>query len=406
MINLPHSKCYGCQACKNACPTDAITMKEDEFGFIFPTVDFDKCVKCGLCIKTCPELNTHSFHEPQIVYSAQSRKSTISLHSSSGGVAYILSRSVIEKGGVVYGCSQLYATQVKHVRIDSIDDLPLIQNSKYVHSDIGIAYRECKKDLESDKYVLFTGTPCQISGLYGYLRKPYDKLITLDIVCHGVPSIKMLKNQLAEYPELYSIDEHKIFVDYRWKELDKKSGTNQIKFGLRVKIIENNEAKVVRKEDDMTNPYMRSFMTGASLRDNCFICPYARTERIADITLADFWGIGRFIYSKMMDVNGTSLVLINTKKGESLFKTVNPLLEIEKHSIEEAKKFNKCLYRPFPKPQWRDQFLEILKESNISNATRISDKIFRRNKMAMMKLKGRITRIQFIENIIRFLKRR
>ena len=376
MINLPHEKCYGCQGCLNVCPKDAISMKEDDCGYRYPSVDDDKCIRCGLCIKVCPELNSYDLNAPANVYAVVSKDKSIVKTTASGGFSNVLANYIISHGGVVYGCAEENFENIGHVRIDNINHLDKIKNSKYVHSDIRLTYRKAKADLDNGKDVLFTGTPCQISGLLGYLRKRYDNLLTMDLVCHGVPPMKMLREQVLSYPELKDVPHEDIFVDFRWKE-DIRSGCGSIRYGLRTAIRSGERMKVVRKENDTINSYMRCFQTGISLRENCLRCPYARKERISDITAADFWGLGRDIDSEMFDLNGVSLILVNTAKGTRYFNEIKDAFVIQERTFEEAKLCNRCLSQPFEKLRERDRFLKICRENGMITAAKATDPIHR-----------------------------
>lgn len=408
MINLPHEKCYGCQGCLNICPKDAISMKEDEYGYRYPEVDYQKCVKCGLCIKACPELNSYSLNAPQHIYAAVVDNNETLSTSASGGFASVLSEYVIRRGGTVYGCCEDNFETIGHIRIDSLNDLGKIKNSKYVHSDIRHTFREAKKDLESGRNVLFTGTPCQISGLLGFLRKPYDNLLTMDLVCHGVPPMKMLREQVLSYPECKNVSPDNIYVDFRWKEKI-RSGYDRghIRFGLRTAIRSGSNLRIVRTENDTVNPYMRCFQTGISLRENCLGCPYARKERISDLTAADFWGLGRSISSDMFDLDGVSLILVNTDKGEEYFKAIRDSFNIQERTFDEAKLCNRCLSKPFKRLENRDKFLKIYKESGLITAALATDTIHKFESNAIIRLarKNRISNfgIRVIFKLLRIL---
>lgn len=376
MIDLPHEKCYGCSGCLNACPKDAISMNEDEYGFKYPTVDFEKCIRCGLCLKVCPELNDYKLNTPKRIYAAISKDKSIVKSAASGGFISVLAAHIISNGGVVYGCCEKNFENIGHIRVDTITNLDKIKNSKYVHSEIHHTYREAKKDLTTGKVVLFTGTPCQISGLLGYLRKPYDNLITIDLVCHGVPPMKMLQEQVLTYKEIKDVPHKDIFVDFRWKECSRK-GCGSIRFGLRTSIISGDVKKIIRIENDTVNPYMRCFQTGISLRENCLRCPFARKERIGDITAADFWGIGRDINSDMFDLDGVSLILINTPKGNTFFEEINDTFYIQERTFEEAKLHNRCLSQPFKKLKTRDKFFKIYRQKGLISAAKATDELHR-----------------------------
>lgn len=376
MINLPHEKCYGCQGCRNVCPKDAISMEEDGCGYRYPSVDYDKCIRCGLCIKVCPELNSYDLNTPANVYAVVSKDKSIIKTTASGGFSSVLANYIISHGGVVYGCAEENFENIGHIRIDNTNNLDKIKNSKYVHSDIRLTYREAKADLDNGKEVLFTGTPCQISGLLGFLRKRYDNLLTMDLVCHGVPPMKMLREQVLSYPEVKGVPAEDIFVDFRWKE-DIRSGCGSIRFGLRTAIRSGKQVKVVRKENDTINSYMRCFQTGISLRENCLRCPYARKERVADITAADFWGLGRDINSEMLDLNGVSLILVNTSKGIHYFNEIKDAFAIQERTFEEAKLHNRCLSQPFERLKERDKFLKLCRENGMMTAAKATDSVHR-----------------------------
>lgn len=406
MINLSHEKCYGCCGCLNVCPKDAITMKEDKCGYKYPSVDSTKCIKCALCLKVCPELNSYSLRSPINVFAAVAKDASTLQTTASGGFSSILASHIISQGGVVYGCCEENFEDIGHIRVDNINDLNRIKNSKYVHSDIRLTYREAKNDLNSRRKVLFTGTPCQISGLLGFLRKSYDNLLTMDLVCHGVPPMKMLKEQVMSYPEIKNLSPKDIFVDFRWKE-DIRNGCGNIRFGLRTAIRSGDQLKVIRKENDIISPYMRCFQTGISLRENCLGCPYARKERISDLTAADFWGLGRDLPSDMLDLDGVSLILVSTEKGERAFAEIKESLEIQERTFDEAKLRNRCLSKPFERLIARDKFLEIYPQKGLIVAAKTTDSIhkFESNPIIQFARRNRISNlgVRILSKILKIL---
>ncbi|HRT82594.1 MAG TPA: Coenzyme F420 hydrogenase/dehydrogenase, beta subunit C-terminal domain, partial [Oscillospiraceae bacterium] len=193
-------ECFGCFACVSVCPQTCITMEEDDaIGHIYPIIDNDRCIRCGLCQSVCPVLvkpEKRSLEKAYAAYSLDEKEHEV---SSSGGVAACFSRNVISDGGVVYGCSSKMDNGISHIRVESADQLFLLQGSKYVHSHIKSTYIQAKEDLRMGKQVLFTGTPCQIAGLKSFLKKDYENLLTVDLVCHGVPSQRLLFDEIKDY---------------------------------------------------------------------------------------------------------------------------------------------------------------------------------------------------------------
>lgn len=360
-------------------------MKEDNCGFKYPFVNHDVCIECGLCLKVCPELNEPALNAPKQVYALSNKDKGIQTTTSSAGFSTVLSTKIVNEGGIVYGCCQENFEIVGHIRIDNIADLNLIKNSKYVHSDIRDSYRNAKKDLDKRRTVLFTGTPCQIAGLLCYLRKSYSNLITLDVVCHGVPPMKMLKEQVRSYSETKNIPAEDIRVSYRWKQQHRFKPID-IKFGLRTEVRRNGKFKIVKEENDNVNPYMRCFQTGISLRENCLNCHYAQEKRVSDLTAADFWGIGHEVSSSMIDNYGVTLLLINTDRGLSLFEQIQKNFDIETHTLNEAKIRNRCLTQPFPRLKERDRFLELYEKEGLYAATFATDPVYRYESRPIIRL--------------------
>jgi coenzyme F420-reducing hydrogenase beta subunit len=374
MVNLSNDKCCGCAVCAAVCPKNAIVMKADEYGYIYPKVNLDLCVDCNLCDKVCPSLHDLETNTPKSVLATVSKDRIIHETSASGGFAAVLSEYVISENGVVYGCAEISCIEYRHIRVENYENLELLKGSKYVQSDAQSAYSQVQNDLKSGRIVLFTGTPCQVAGLYSFLRKPYDNLITLDLVCHGVPPVKMLKEQIESYKELKNIPLNKIHVDFRWKV--RSESRNEIHFGLRSAVrSEDGHVKIIREENDIVNPYMRCFQTGVSLRESCLNCKYTKQERVSDFTAADFWGLGRQIPSKMHDKCGVSLVLVNSSKAMSLFEKIGHKFDLEERTFEEAKIYNRCLSSPFEHTPQRDEFLKEYKQSGLIKAAKKTDRV-------------------------------
>ena len=342
--------CSGCSACSMACPKKHITMQSDEEGFKYPKIDDKLCVDCGLCENVCPIINNETVcDEIKISYAAVNKDERIRLGSSSGGVFYAISQSVIENGGVVFGAKFDDDFRVVHDFADNIDGLSKFQGSKYVQSDIGETYIKAKKFLEEGKQVLFSGTPCQIGGLKAFLRKDYDNLICQDIICHGVPSPMVWEKYLKFREQKASSKVKNIF--FRNKKFSWKRFSVEFEF-------ENNSKYIEFSNDD---PYMISFLKNVSLRPSCFNCAFKTEDRLADITLADFWGIEN-IQPQMDDNKGTSLVIVHSEKGRKLFKNLFEKIEFSEVDFKKAILYNSAMTKSVPKNNVRDAFLKEIKD--------------------------------------------
>ena len=189
MIKITRKEdCTGCHGCYNVCPKKCIDMKFDEEGFLYPSVDSDKCAECGLCEKVCPIIHTAEVENEPIAVGCYNKDEKIRMESSSGGIFTLISELVIQTGGVVFGAEFDENYNIRHSYVDNMEDLHKFRGSKYVQSTIGSSYYDAKQFLEQGRQVLFSRTPCQIAGLKRYLQKDYDNLICQDMVCHGVPS--------------------------------------------------------------------------------------------------------------------------------------------------------------------------------------------------------------------------
>lgn len=357
ITNVDKELCTGCGSCANKCPVNAIELKEDKRGFMYPTIDMEKCIDCGVCYKICPVVKPVSKGSTPTAYAVWADEKT-RLKSSSGGLFSILARAIFKNGGVAFGARYsedfLY---VYHTMATNENELSYLRGSKYVQSNIGTSYRDAKKQLEAGKSVLFSGTPCQIAGLYNYLGKDYDNLYTVDIVCHGTPSQLVYSRYVSERAQGMPIKEMSFREKASWG------------WGTAISLYtENGEYK----KDFFTDPYLKAFSSGLIVRDSCSSCPYAQINRVGDITLGDFWGIGD-IKPEYTDGRGTGLVLINSKRGKSLLSSVKRecvlLEEVDLGKIKEVSKTrNGQLLAPVRKNPLRDRFFKLFCEDGLSFA--------------------------------------
>ena len=336
-------ECTACQACKNVCPTQAISIKENEKGFFYPVIDQDKCIGCHKCQKVCPAINVHNvFNEPIKVYAGWVEDKTSRHYSTSGGVAYALSKKIIIEGGVFCGC-RWNVDHAEHSFAEKKEDLRQFQGSKYAYSDIGNCYSQIKKYLEQGRKVLFVGTGCQVAGLKSYLQKTYDNLILVDLLCHGIPSQRAIRERISYEEKLYS----KSVVDMRFRDKREDQIHTYCKYTFNDG--SNNSYPVFQ------DVFFLGFVTNHLLRPNCFSCHYAQRKRISDITLADFWGYFPIKISYLKYRDGVSLCLANTSKGREFLSDVKDL-KIEERNYDTARKGNRNLNGPQIKPSTYNEF--------------------------------------------------
>ena len=298
MIHISEKKnCCGCSACVQRCPKQCISLTEDEEGFLYPYVNEESCVECGLCEKICPILNPQEETFPLQVIAAKNTNTEERLGSSSGGLFLPLAKSIINEGGIVFGADYDSNWEVHHVGVENVSGLYALMMSKYLQSRIENTYKEAEKFLKCGRKVMFVGTPCQIAGLHGFLRhKVYPNLLTIDVVCHGAPSPGVWRQYLAE---TYSEEE---FIKSRLKAA---AGKNT----------------VLSSDIHYDNVYMKGFLSNLYLRPSCHDCKCKDGKHHSDISLGDFWGIDKFNPS-FDDDKGVSLVLINTPKGKEFLQKV------------------------------------------------------------------------------------
>lgn len=341
---IPKEECMGCHACFNACPTGAITMDIDEKGFKTYEINEDICIKCGKCKRVCPVINNEEIENNPKAYACINNDEEERIKSSSGGVFSLLAKNILDKKGVVFGAKFDDKWNVIHDYIEDYGGIDKFRGSKYVQSTIGYSYKKAKEFLEEGRRVLFTGTPCQIEGLKGYLGKDYDNLVTQDIICHGVPSPKVWER----------------YREYRRKK-DKKEPQNIFfrnkdngwtLFNMKFDYGNTNYRK--KQQNDL---FMQAFLRNTILRDSCYNCHFKKKNRVSDITLADFWGINR-ILPGFNDNKGTSLVIINSKKGKRIFKEIEKDIKYKEVDLFQAIKYNPAMIRSSKKDYKRDKFFE------------------------------------------------
>lgn len=339
MINIVDKKmCSGCHACFNICPKQCIKMKMDDEGFLYPRVE-NGCIECGMCIKVCPFLEAEHRIMRNEAWAAYSADAVIRDNSSSGGLFTLIEELILEQKGLIFGAA--FSEDWKIVKHKSSSSGQCFRSSKYVQSIIGNTYKEIKDLLQRNVVILFSGTPCQVTGLKNYLGKEYENLVCVDIICHGVPS-PLLWKRYIEYleKERGGIVEK---VNFRYK---KKGWKN---YGFYVK--QNGKEYITSRYKD---PYMQMFLMNYSLRPSCYACKIKECGSKADITLGDFWGIGK-LFPEMDDDKGTSLVIVHTEKGKDYLNRIQKCVikEVDYHFVQEN---NSALCKSVVKPNKRNVF--------------------------------------------------
>lgn len=347
--------CMGCQACKQACPKNAIDIVEDEEGFLYPEKN-SNCIECGICEKVCPISNKiENKAVRQEVYAAIYKEEQILQNSSSGGAFTAICNSFCDENYVIFGAEYDKNFKVRHGYINNIKDIENFRKSKYVQSDINDSYIKVREFLNEGKTVLFSGTPCQVVGLKNFLKnKEYENLLCIDIICHGVPSPKVWRKYIEYVESKYNSKIKKI--NFREKiNKDNKWNSKNIKIEL-----ENNKTII---EDNIKNYYLTGFRKELLFRPSCKICKFANPNRISDITIGDCWGIKNI--NKELDVHkGVSLIVINTEKGKDILNVLSEYMDLEKLDLEFAIKENAQFREPTKFHKNRNKFYKNIDKSN------------------------------------------
>lgn len=303
------NQCCGCTACVQVCPKQCIVLREDSEGFVYPYVNTETCLNCNLCNSSCPIINQNEPREPMVTFAAKHPNDEIRKVSSSGGIFSILAEEIIAKNGVVFGARFDSNWEVEHAYAETMEKVALFRGSKYVQSRIGETYKQAEKFLKDGRLVLFTGTPCQIAGLNKYLRKEYENLLTVDVICHGVPSPLVWRTYLKEINKknlpITSINMR-----------DKKDGWKKFRIH-----IESNDGKIL-DEPSSSNIYLQGFFKNLYLRPSCYHCSVRNFKSSSDITIGDFWN-GEKFYPLLDFQLGYSVVISSSQKGTDFIIGLN-----------------------------------------------------------------------------------
>ena len=338
-MTIPVAKCSSCGACANVCARGAINMQLDKEGFYRPVINESLCSKCGACERTCPWLmnvsNPNENTESPKTIAAYAKDEQVRMASSSGGVFSVLAERVLDVGGVVVGVAQVAPTRFEHIIVEEKEDLSKLRGSKYVQANAGMIYKRVRALLFDGRKVLFSGTPCQVAALYAVLgKKRFENLWTVDIVCHGTPSVKVFEKYIRELEN--KCDASALYSHFR----DKSEGWRS--FSLKTMLVSSSGKACIHSKNLNDDFFLKIFLRNICLNKSCSDCHYGKIPRIADITLGDYWNIEN-VHPEMDDDKGTSVVLLNSTHGEKLFVSVEDCIQQCKSVLKKAIEGNFCI---------------------------------------------------------------
>lgn len=382
--------CCGCGLCANVCSHKAIRMVWSELGFLIPRVDSSLCVNCGLCVKTCIAFEQPIPHSgtPEDVhaYGAWNKDEDTQLQSSSGGVFSAVAKQIIEKGGVVFGVAWQDKYTASFVKCDTEAALPLLRGSKYTPAFTEGVYKEVKAELLKGRQVLFSGTPCQVHALKKYLRKDYNNLLCLDIVCHGVPSRLLLEQYIREKEKLSGKNVQSISF--------RKKPHGWVDYHVACCYEDGSETSTSHKKDI----FMDIFLSDKALNYACYNCPYSKLPRQGDITVGDYWGAQDQHLDWPLE-KGISAVITNTSKGSAILDSLAEVLvtkpvDYEKMIEAQPRSFGKVTMTVFKD---RPLVLSSLREMSLIE---VMEKVIKTAKLGPFRIK----RSGFLFKILNRLK--
>ena len=348
--------CTGCSACANACPEQCIQMAADAEGFLRPKIDSSQCVVCGTCQNVCPVLHPKAHSHETVAYAAVHKDDAIRLESTSGGVFSLLCQWVFDHGGIVFGAAYADDFSVAHGCVEKASDLSKLRTAKYAQSAIGDSYRQAKTFLEQGRYVLFSGTPCQIGGLRTFLGKDYGRLLTVDLICHGVPSPAVWEHYIQYRGEQDAQGERPTSINLRSKE------SGWAGYSIRFDYAGGQTYRMPNSQD----PYLRCFVKDLCLRPSCYACSFKGIDRCSDFTLGDYWGVWSQL-PELDDNQGTSIVLLHSEKAKRIWPELLSGMKAVQVDADQCFSENPSALSSATEPDDRQMFLSRYQSEDFSD---------------------------------------
>lgn len=349
--------CTGCTACASACLKKCIAMKADENGFLCPSIDAENCVECGLCEKSCPIVSPIQVTEntPK-AYATYSTDEEMRLQSSSGGIFTEIARTILAEGGIVYGAAYNEKFEVVHICAENETELARLRGAKYAQSDLRGVFKDVKAKLDAGRKVLFSGTPCQVGGLKASLHQDYQNLLTLDFVCHSVPSPMAWREYVKYRAEQDTGGKLPQSIDLR----SKATGWSRYRYSN----LFSYEGGVSRTDKSGDSLYMKLFVGGYINREACANCQFKGYRRVSDLTIGDFWGIWD-IAPEMDDNKGTSVVLVHSQIGAKILSQISHKLVLREVTLEETSCQNQAMLKTAALNKRRDEAFDLIRDGKI-----------------------------------------
>ena len=402
MIHIENKQyCVGCNACAQICPKQCISMHEDHEGFIYPKVDTTECIDCNRCEKACPVIYSDKARTPLTVYAVKSRDEVIRKESSSGGVFTLLAEQTIQQQGVVFGAGFNADWEVVHSYTETLEGLQKFRGSKYVQSLVGESFKQVSQFLKEGREVLFSGTPCQVAGLKKYLNKAYSNLLTVDIVCHGVPSPKVFRLYLDEViTQVGFVKKETVLSANLNRELiqdiqfrNKTHGWKRFSFLLSLtKGVAEEKKSILFSETIKKNAFLRGFRKNLYLRPSCYACPSKNFKSGSDITLGDFWGVENY-YPEFDDDKGTSIVLTHSVLGEACYAAIATSTHSIPIAYASAFAGNSCMEHAIKEHPNRAQFFRLYRAGKVLRTIQnTTNSLFKRQLIPVVNLYSKVIR--------------